>query len=210
MKKSGELSPVKGDALSLHASGANVKFCSMTALAQKLMTAEEFVAWAEARPEKHWELFNGVAVMQQSQSWGHAKAKGRIYVALLNAVSDADLPLSVGIDGIVVKTSSTTAFEPDVVVFSGAMDDRDIIVPAPLIVVEVLSASTARKDLTVKLAGYFQAPSITHYLIVDWEEGEVIHHRREGTGLAPPVILKEGVLRLDPPGLQIALANLFR
>ena len=23
------------------------------------MTAEEFAVWAEARPEKHWELFDG-------------------------------------------------------------------------------------------------------------------------------------------------------
>jgi hypothetical protein len=61
----------------------------MAALAQKLMTAEEFAVWAEKRPEKHWELFDGVPRMRLSQSWGHADLKGRIYVALLRAVAGA-------------------------------------------------------------------------------------------------------------------------
>ena len=37
------------------------------------MTAEEFAVWAEARPEKHWELFDGEPILQQSQNWGHAR-----------------------------------------------------------------------------------------------------------------------------------------
>jgi hypothetical protein len=46
----------------------------------------------------------------------------------------------------------------------------------------------------VKLAGYFDVPSIEHYLIADWEEREIIHYRREGGALAKPVILREGLL----------------
>jgi len=90
------------------------------------------------------------------------------------------------------------------------MDDGEIIVPEPLIVAEVLSADTQRKDLTVKLAGYFNAPSIQHYVIADWEDRELIHYRREGRGIAPPVILRQGTLDLDPPGLRLALADAFK
>lgn len=61
----------------------------------------------------------------------------------------------------------------------------------------------------MKLAGYFDVPSIEHYLIADWEEREIVHHRREGGGLAKPVILREGVLTLDPPGLRFALSDVF-
>jgi Uma2 family endonuclease len=182
----------------------------MTALAQKLMTAEEFAVWAEKRPEKHWELFDGVPQMQQSQSWGHADLKGRIYVALLRAVAEARPDYSVGVDGIVVKAGPSTAFQPDVVVFAGRMGKTDIVTPEPVIVVEVLSPSTERKDLTVKLAGYFEVPSIVHYVIADWEDCELIHYRREGRGISPPVILREGLLRLGPPGIAIALAEVFK
>jgi Uma2 family endonuclease len=79
-----------------------------------------------------------------------------------------------------------------------------------VIAVEVLSPSTERRDLTVKLAGYFNVPSIVHYVIADWEARELIHYRREGAGIAPPAILREGQLRLDPPGLRLALADIFK
>ncbi len=182
----------------------------MTALAQELMTAEEFAIWAAKRLEKHWELFDGVPQMQQAESWGHTDAKGRIYAALLRAVAGPELDYSVGIDGVLVKVGPASTFQPDVVVFTGQMDRASIITPGPLMVVEVLSPSTERRDLTVKLAGYFQVPSIEHYVIADWQARELIHYRREGAGIAPPVILHEGELRLDPPGIGIALAEVFK
>jgi Uma2 family endonuclease len=182
----------------------------MTALAQQLMTVEEFAVWAEKRPEKHWELFDGIPQMQQSQSWGHADVKGRIYLALLRGVAEAGLDYSVGVDGVVVKVGPATVFQPDVVVFAGQMARNEIVALEPLIVIEVLSPSTERRDLTVKLAGYFETPSIEHYVIADWEDCELIHYRREGRGVSRPVILREGVLRLDPPGIAITLADIFR
>ncbi len=179
-------------------------------VAQKSMTVEEFLVWAETRPEKHWELFDGVARMQQSQTWGHARQKYLVARAFEDAIAASGLSLSFGVDGIVVKAGPKLGFEPDVVVFSGVMNKRDILTPDPIIVVEVLSPSTARKDLTVKLAGYFQIPTVQHYLIVDWEEPEVIHYRRLGEGLAPPEMQREGALRLEPPGLTLDLGAVFK
>jgi Uma2 family endonuclease len=174
------------------------------------MTVEEFAQWAEAQPEKHWELFDGVPELQQSQNWGHARHVLQLVRVLDEALKDAALGhLRLGTQGLVVKAGAGTAFEPDVVVFSGMISDYDIITPDPLIVFEVLSPSTARKDLTVKLAGYFNVPTIQHYVIVDWEAKELIHHRRQGAGLAKPEILSEGELHLDPPGINLPLAAIF-
>jgi Uma2 family endonuclease len=181
-----------------------------TALAHKSMTAEEFAVWAEARPEKHWELFEGVPALQQSQNWGRARHIRLIERLIEDAITARGLGLLVGGQGLFVKAGPKTAFEPDVIIFEGPMADRDIIVPIPLIVFEALSPSTARKDLTVKLAGYFNVPSIEHYIIVDWEEREIIHHKREGAGLARPVILNGGILVLDPPGIPLPLADIFK
>ena len=63
--------------------------------------------------------------------------------------------------------------------------------------------------MTVKLAGYFDVPSIEHYVVVDWEERELMHHRRTGAGLARPSILNAGILKLDPPGIKIEIAGIF-
>ena len=182
----------------------------MTALAQKLMTAEEFLAWTEGRPEKHWELFHGAPQMQQSQTWGHANLKGLIYAALLRETRAHAPNHFAAVDGLVVKVDGNTAFEPDVVVYAGPRMQRgEIVVPKPVVAVEVLSQSTARKDLTDKLAGYFRVPSIMHYVIADPDSQELIYYRRQGEGIAPPAILKNGVLRLDPPGIAIELAEIF-
>ena len=181
-----------------------------TALAQKLMTAEEFAVWAEARPEKHWELFEGAPELQQSQSWGHAHFKFRIAQALDGAIVRSGLKLFLGLDGIVVKAGPKTAFLPDVVIFTGTMDYQDIITPDPIVAVEVLSPSTQKKDFTVKLRGYFDVPTIQRYLIVNWEDREIIHHYRSGDGLAKPSIVRDGLLRLAPPGIEIAHADIFR
>ena len=174
------------------------------------MTAEEFAVWAEARPEKHWELFDGELVLQQSQNWGHARHIRSLARLFEDDIAASGLDLFVGTQGLVVKAGPHTAFEPDVVVFAGPMDDHDIIVPQPVIVVEVLSNSTARKDRTVKLEGYFAVCSIRHYLIVDWEEREISHYRRQGEGSAKPVMIRAGGLMLDPLGLSLDVTKLFQ
>jgi Uma2 family endonuclease len=172
----------------------------MTAVPQHL-TVEEFVAWSQPRPERHWELLDGVPRVQQSQTSGHARHVRKLTRLTEDAIADAGLELSIGNQGLVVKVGPSLAFEPDIVVFRGPMDDREIIARDPIVVAEVLSPSTARKDLTVKVAGYFQSDTILHYLMVDWETHEIVHYQREGAALLPPAIIRDGRLQLDAVGL---------
>ena len=81
-------------------------------------------------------------------------------------------------------------------------------IPNPVIVVEVLSPSTATMDATTKLRGYFEVPSIQHYLIVD-PEGQTITHHKRGAAAIETRVLVEGALTLEPPGLGINLADIF-
>jgi Uma2 family endonuclease len=83
------------------------------------MTAEEFAVWAEARPEKHWELFDGKPVLHLCQNWGHARHILSLAMSFREAIAAQKLDLFVGTQGLVVKAGPHTAFEPDVVVFAG-------------------------------------------------------------------------------------------
>lgn len=83
-----------------------------------------------------------------------------------------------------------------------------IEVPNPIIVVEVLSPGTTGHDTSAKLAGYFQVASIQHYLIVDSAQQLVIHHRRAGEVIETR-IASEGMLALQPPGLELPVDELF-
>ncbi len=141
---------------------------------------------------------------------GPCQPERAIYAALLRETRAHAPDHFAAVGGLVVKVDANTAFEPDVVVYEGPRMKRgDIVVPKPVIVVEVLSQSTARKDLTDKLAGYFRVPSIAHYVIADPDALELIYYRRLKEGIAPPDILKEDVLRFDPPGVAIELAEIF-
>jgi len=113
-------------------------------------------------------------------------------------------------DGMTVRISAPTAFEPDAArLLRRTLASWGIEVPSPVIVVEVLSEGTARRDHGVKLAGYFSLPSVAHYLILDPERRTVIWHKRGEEDVIETRILTAGPLRLDQPGLEVAVEELF-
>ena len=83
-----------------------------------------------------------------------------------------------------------------------AFDSLEI--PNPIIVVEVLSPSTARMDTTTKLEGYFKVASVQHYMIVDPAGRSVTHHKRASGAVVKTRIVRKGVLALNPPGSNSA------
>lgn len=113
-------------------------------------------------------------------------------------------------DGATVRVSDRTAHEPDALVYCGPKLPPDaIIVPNPVIGVEVASPSTRKIDASLKLIGYFALPSVQHYLIVDPDGPPVLHHRRQADGTILTAIAHDGTLRLDPPGLELVVTEIF-
>ena len=176
------------------------------------MTVDEFLAWAVRQEQQgRYELFNGRVVMQQAQNWGHAQLCLCVHSVLAAAIEGAGLPFYAAPMGMTVRITKDYAFEPDALVAPLPKPRQtDLEIPNPVIVVEVLSPSTARRDRTDKVAGYAQVPSIQHYLIVDPDEDEVAWYRRAAGGaFAPPISMREGALELDPPGITLAIAEIF-
>jgi Uma2 family endonuclease len=176
----------------------------------KRMTVDEFLAWAETQPGRRFELVHGQPVAMSPERARHAESKAEIYVALRVALRQAALPCHVLPDGMTVRVDDTTAFEPDVVVYCGPRIDGDEVeVRSPVIVVEVVSPSTQERDTGAKLAGYFQVPSVRHYLIVDPTARLIIHHGRQDDATILTRVHTDGAIDLTPPGLVLALADAF-
>ncbi len=174
------------------------------------LTVDEFLAWAMRQKEGKYELIDGMVIMQQAQKWGHSKVKAAVYLALQQAITAAGVAYYVGPDGPTVRITKHKAFVPDALVAplpEPAFDSLEI--PNPIIVVEVLSPSTVRMDTTTKLEGYFKVASVQHYLIVDPEGRSVTHHKRGSGAVVKTRIVRKGVLALNPPGIQIRLADVF-
>jgi Uma2 family endonuclease len=191
---------------------------AMTAVPQHRMTADEFLAWAEALPKEagRFELWDGQVVVtraptgKQSERAAHWEAKGALYGALKDAIKRAGLTCFAAVGGASVKMTNDRVVEPDVLVYCGQRVPRnDLAVPDPVVVVEVLSPSSAKHDSARKLDAYFAHPSIMHYLIVDPDKPLVIHHKRSVDGAWMTRLVPSGPLTLDPPGLEVDLTELF-
>ena len=181
----------------------------MATSASPLMTVDEFLGWA-ARRDGHWELHDGRVVAMSPERVAHLETKAQAAFALRDAIGRAQAPCHVLPDGATVRIDARTAFEPDALVYGGArLSPGTIEIAEPVIVVEVLSEGTAAQDHGLKLAGYFSLPSVMHYLILDPESRMAIHHKREQGGVIETRILNEGVLILDPPGLETPVNTLF-
>ena len=184
--------------------------------ALKLMTVEEFLPWAEGR-DGRWELHDGVPVMISSaepvmmapERAAQIRTKFGAAKALERGLATAGLPCEVFADGMAVRVDSRTTYEPDASVVCGPRVPADAIeIDNPVIVVEVLSPTTAAIDHGRKLSGYFSVASVEHYLILDADRRVAIHHKR-GSDAIETRVRSEGVVRLDPPGFEVAVEAFF-
>lgn len=170
------------------------------------MTVDAFLVWAEGRPGRH-ELELGRVIATAPERASHNRAKTAAQRALADAVARAGISCESFSDGMTVRVDRMTAYEPDAVVHCGPSVPPDAIeVPHP--VVEVVSPSSGSRDHDEKLVGYFLVPSIRHYLIVHPDRRILVHHARDGDSIRTR-ILDGGALRLDPPGLELSIEDLF-
>jgi len=141
---------------------------------------------------------------------GHATTKGLVYAALRAAIRQRPVPCHALLNGLAVRIDESTAYEPDALVYCGEkVAPTAVEVPNPVNVVEVASPSTAQFDASIKLAGYFRLPTVAHYLIVDPMQPLVVHHSRGSGDTILTHIVTEGVLALDPPGLQLEVNDIY-
>lgn len=174
------------------------------------MTRSEFRGWAERQPKGRFERVAGEVVAMAPERAGHARLKMRVWQVLDHAVRTAGLACEAFGDGVTVEIDNDTDYEPDAVVNCGDRLDPDAIAaPNPVVVVEVLSPCTRSTDAGAKLADYFRLPSVQHYLMVDTRRREIVHHRRAGDRIETRIV-DAGPIALDPPGIAIAVEDVYR
>jgi Uma2 family endonuclease len=177
----------------------------MSSPAHARMTSDEFIAWTMSRPDEgRYELVAGEVVAMAPERSSHALIKFQVARRLAEAVEAAALQCTVYPDGMAVEVDAETTYEPDALVRCGApLADDAVKITDPVIVFEVLSPSTRARDAGAKLEDYFRLPSVRHYLIVKTENQSIIHHERGTDGVITTRIIRDGSVRLDPPGIEV-------
>ncbi|MBV8401095.1 MAG: Uma2 family endonuclease, partial [Acetobacteraceae bacterium] len=140
---------------------------------------------------------------------GHTRIKGKLYLALSAAVVAAGLPCEVLVDRPTIEVGESD-YEPDVILRCSPtpLSGDSLSVPDPTVLVEVLSPTTRRIDVSRKLADYFRIPSVQHYVILFADRVQAVHHRRMDDRIETRIIA-DGNLVLDPPGLVVELADFY-
>jgi Uma2 family endonuclease len=162
----------------------------------KPWTVDEFLAWESAQEERH-EFIDGVVVGMAGGTAAHATIRDNLTVAL-----------HAGLRGSPCRAFSETlrvvtprgSYYPDIVVSCKPVRPTDEQIAEPVLIVEVLSRSTADRDRGAKWVGYQDIPSLQHYVLVAQDHRRVDRFTRTADGWALTII--------RPPTQQFALAAL--
>ena len=146
---------------------------------QHRFDADAYLAWEAIQSERH-EYFQGEVFAMAGGTENHNTVALNAAVALRSHLKGT--PCKVFISDLRVQVAAVDAyFYPDVVVRcqpKTAPDGRAVSTDVPVLVVEVLSDSTATWDRGGKFAAYRQLPSLQEYVLIDPQAQTVELYRR--------------------------------
>jgi Uma2 family endonuclease len=173
------------------------------------MTVEEFFAFTETRPdEEKWELIEGEPIMNAAPAHLHQIIVANLLAELTNMARRTRASWR-AIPGIGVRLSDISAPVPDVMI-----RPRDflkgVICDDMIVAFEVLSPSTAKRDLRWKRKAYASLPSLEHYVVIAQDKAEVLTHDRPN-GFAERLLRGMGVsVELTAIGITLPLTDIYR
>ncbi len=152
------------------------------ALAKPRMTAQEFLAWDETQTIKH-EFLRGEVFAMTGVLDRHASMVLNLGMTLRPHLKGT--PCRTYLNDVKLQVDAANSFfYPDVMVTCSAADlASPLIKSQPVLVVEVLSPSTAAYDRGEKFAAYRQLPSLAEYVLVDLDSHRCDVYRKSADGL---------------------------
>jgi Uma2 family endonuclease len=145
------------------------------------MTPDEFLTWEATQQERH-DFVDGEVFAMAGAERRHIMVSGNAYMALRQHLSGTRC--STFIADMKVAFDDDTFFYPDVLVTCSEADRKEpLITREPILVIEVLSPSTAAYDLGVKFARYQRIASLREIVFIDLDERRANVYRKGADGL---------------------------
>lgn len=140
-----------------------------------------YLDWEHIQAERH-EYVDGQVFAMAGAKRSHAIVAGNVFAALHAALADG--PCRAFVSDMKVRVEKANAFfYPDVAVTCDPRDvDHDYAMAYPVLIVEVLSESTAAYDRGEKFARYRQLDSLEEYLLIDPDARHADLFRRDRQG----------------------------
>ncbi len=174
----------------------------------KPLTEETFLAWESAQEARH-ECVAGTIVSFAGGTIEHTTIVGNVFGALTRHLQDTDA--SVYFFDLMVATGASYRY-PDLVVTN---DPRDAIAKTrilryPLVIVEVLSESTAAIDRGEKLDEYCSVPSLQAYVLIDSRKRWCATYERTDAGWIATLPQTSGSVTIAALACAIDFATIYK
>jgi Uma2 family endonuclease len=176
---------------------------------QPRFTADEYLAWERAQPERH-EYIDGEVFAMAGGEDRNATVAGNLYIAVRQHLRGGPCHAYVGEVRLHVEASNAY-FYPDLMVTCDPVDATSRLAKsAPLLVVEVLSPSTGAYDRGDKFAHYRGIPSLQEYVLIDINRRATDVYRKgmDGLWVLHPFVGEQAV-ELASVALTVTAAELF-
>lgn len=169
---------------------------------------DAFLAWERRQPERY-ERVVGVVRVMTGGTIDHNRIVRNVSQALSAALRDRDC--EVFTSDVKVSSPDGDVMYPDIVVACGEIPGKASELETPVVVFEVLSASTAERDHGPKRWAYQTIPSLRHYVLIDQNQPivEVASPDPDGTWRSVVHRGHAAALRLDALEFELPLAEVF-
>lgn len=173
-------------------------------------TFAEFLVWEQAQERRH-EYVDQVAVMMAGGTRAFDRIRRNLLLLATERLRGSGCePLG---PGMIVETGTGNGRYPDMTIDCGAFDPDALTASAPTVVFEVLSDSTRKTDMLIKLRDYDATPGIRHFVLIAQTEYLVFVCSRAESGnfLLRPKELRQpgGSVELPDLGLSMTLADIY-
>jgi len=177
------------------------------------MTVEEYFSFTDTRPDNEkWELIDGEPILNASPSGLHQAILHNLDVLL--GIMQLQQPQAWECTpGLGVRVSDVSLPEPDLFILPAGTIERDPLSRETrdvLVAFEILSPSTAERDLRWKRVAYTSLPSLKYYVVVAQDAVDVVVFARE-TGFTEHRIRSlNGSVELPALGIALPLEGIYR
>jgi Uma2 family endonuclease len=181
----------------------------MSEPAIKGMTVDEFLRWEDGT-DTRYELVGGFVVAMAPPAPGHGILFARLAGSIDAALRSRRPCVVQGEAGILRPDRNDTCYVADLAVTCAPARPEDRLIREPILIVEILSPSTAAFDRQTKVADYRRIPSVQEILLIDSASifAEVL--RRDGDRWITEIIQgPAATLSLTCVPLTVAMAELY-
>jgi len=184
------------------------RLIDMNVALTKTWTVEQFLSWA-AKQEGRYEFDGEQPVAMTGGTARHNRITGNIHAALRTRLRGS--PCSYFGPDLGVRTSGEKVRYPDALITCTKFPDTERLAPDVVVVFEVLSSDSGRRDRIEKVREYAAVESIRRYVVVESSiSGLLVLHRRHGDAAFTALTLTgEDTLTLPEIGIEVPVAEVY-